>query len=105
LGVRRAYVYPKVTEHIDDVINTVAKLLDKGFAYEADGNVHFAASRFTPAGWEGFKVSLCRNGGMVLRREPPEGSGWLRAASYFGEARKPWVLTLPCSSVFPLLGL
>ena len=50
MGVRRAYVYPKVTEHIDDVINTVAKLLDKGFAYEADGNVYFDVSEFKDYG-------------------------------------------------------
>jgi len=50
LGVRRTDVYPKVTEHIDDIIDAVAKLSDKGLAYEADGNVYFDVSEFKDYG-------------------------------------------------------
>ena len=39
LGVERADVYPKVSEHIPEIIALVERLIDNGHAYAADGNV------------------------------------------------------------------
>lgn len=36
---------PKVSEHIADIIDYISKLIDKGFAYEADGDVYFDVSK------------------------------------------------------------
>lgn len=33
--------HPKATEHIDDIVNFVKTLIDKGYAYAVDGNVYF----------------------------------------------------------------
>jgi len=41
LGVRRADVHPRVTEHINDIIAAVEKLVNKKHAYVVDGNVYF----------------------------------------------------------------
>jgi cysteinyl-tRNA synthetase len=38
--------YEPVSNHIEDMIGQVASLLDKGFAYEADGWVYFDTSKF-----------------------------------------------------------
>jgi cysteinyl-tRNA synthetase len=46
LGVGRADVEPKATEHIEEMINIVSGLIDKGYAYEVDGNVYFAVDTF-----------------------------------------------------------
>ncbi len=46
LNVRRATVEPKATEHIDDIIAIVEKLISKGHAYEIDGDVYFAVDSF-----------------------------------------------------------
>ena len=41
LGVTHIDIMPYATEHIDDIIRMVEGLIEKGFAYEADGSVYF----------------------------------------------------------------
>lgn len=50
LGVGRADIEPKATEHIGDMIMIVQKLIEKGFAYEADGSVYYAVDAFAEYG-------------------------------------------------------
>ncbi|MBE0427954.1 MAG: cysteine--tRNA ligase [Nitrospirae bacterium] len=50
LGVGRADVEPKATEHIAEMINIIKGLIDKGYAYEAEGNVYFSVDRFSEYG-------------------------------------------------------
>ena len=50
LNVRRADVHPKVTENMDIIIDIVKTLIEKGFAYEADGDVYFETSKFPEYG-------------------------------------------------------
>lgn len=46
LGVGRADVEPKATEHIPEIIGIVKGLVDKGYAYPVDGDVYFEVSKF-----------------------------------------------------------
>ncbi len=46
LGVRPATVHPRATENIPEIIEIVQTLIDKGHAYESNGNVYFAAGSF-----------------------------------------------------------
>src|SRR5690554_2696121 len=46
LGVARADVEPKVSEHIDDIIAMVSSLVERGHAYAAGGDVYFRISSF-----------------------------------------------------------
>jgi cysteinyl-tRNA synthetase len=41
LGVKRANFYPRVTEHIKDIIKMTERLIEQGYAYVADGGVFF----------------------------------------------------------------
>jgi len=50
LGVGRADVEPKATEHIGEIIAIVQKLIEKGFAYEADGSVYYSVDAFPAYG-------------------------------------------------------
>jgi len=50
LGVERAQAYPKVTEHIPDIIALVKKLVDSGVAYRLGGDVYFSVKGFPPYG-------------------------------------------------------
>ncbi len=50
LGIGRADVEPKATEHIREIIDIVKGLVDKGYAYEADGSVYFEVEKFTDYG-------------------------------------------------------
>ncbi|UFX98279.1 cysteine--tRNA ligase [Candidatus Gromoviella agglomerans] len=41
---------PKATDHIDDMISMICSLIERGFAYEVDGNVFFDVSKFEDYG-------------------------------------------------------
>lgn len=46
LNVREADIHPKVTENIADIIRFVKGLIDRGYAYEAEGDIYFSALKF-----------------------------------------------------------
>jgi cysteinyl-tRNA synthetase (EC 6.1.1.16) len=46
LNLARATVYPRVSEHIPEIIDLVETLLDAGHAYEANGSVYFDVTSF-----------------------------------------------------------
>ncbi len=50
LNVLPADVHPRVTEHMPVIIDLVVRLLERGFAYEVEGNVYFAVTRFPEYG-------------------------------------------------------
>lgn len=50
LGVGRADLEPKATEHIEDIIDMVKGLIDKGYAYEVHGSVYFRVEKFADYG-------------------------------------------------------
>ena len=45
LGIREATIHPKATETIDEIKHIVETLEDKGFAYEANGDVLFRTKK------------------------------------------------------------
>jgi len=50
LGVGRADVEPKATEHIAEMIEVIKGLMDKGHAYVVDGDVYFRVTSFKDYG-------------------------------------------------------
>lgn len=50
LGIKRADVHPKVTENVEEIIKFVKDLEEKGYAYEADGDVYFDTKKFEDYG-------------------------------------------------------
>jgi cysteinyl-tRNA synthetase len=50
LNLRRTEVYPRVTEHVPEIIDLVETLLEKGYAYETDGSVYFDVTEFEDYG-------------------------------------------------------
>ncbi len=50
LGVLRPHISPRATCHVPDIITWVQGLLEKGYAYEADGNVYFSIEKFPAYG-------------------------------------------------------
>lgn len=50
LNVKRATVYPKATENIEEIINLVQALVEKGFAYASNGDVYFEVRKFESYG-------------------------------------------------------
>ena len=50
LNVRKATVHPKVTDNMNEIMDFVKLLIDKGFAYEIDGDVYFSTKKFNGYG-------------------------------------------------------
>jgi cysteinyl-tRNA synthetase len=46
LGVARADIEPKATEHINEMLDVIRALIDKGYAYEMEGSVYFEVNKF-----------------------------------------------------------
>jgi cysteinyl-tRNA synthetase len=50
VGIVRADAYPKATDHIPQIIELVAKLIERGHAYEHEGTVFYDVSTFPSYG-------------------------------------------------------
>jgi len=50
LGVKEATHHPKATDNIEEIIDIVQSLCDKGFAYQIDDGVYFRAGKFEEYG-------------------------------------------------------
>ena len=51
MNVREATTHPKATENIDEIINIVSTLIEKGYAYAVDnGDVYFSPKQFNEYG-------------------------------------------------------
>ncbi len=50
LNVTDADIHPKATESIDMILDMVKKLIDKGYAYQAGGDVYFSANKYAEYG-------------------------------------------------------
>jgi cysteinyl-tRNA synthetase len=50
LNIKRAHLYPHATDHIDDMIDLVKKLIKKDYAYETDDGVYFNIRAFKKYG-------------------------------------------------------
>ncbi|MDR0974169.1 MAG: cysteine--tRNA ligase [Ruminococcus sp.] len=109
LGVMRSSVYPKVTENMDAIIALVAKLVDKGFAYENEGDVYFSALKFDGYGkLSHMPIDDLSSGARVdvseKKREPLDFALWKAAKpgepswdSPWGKGRPGW--HIECSTM------
>ena len=70
LNLKRAAVYPRVSEHIPEIVALVRRLLDRGYAYETNGSVYFDVTQFEDYG----KLSNQRLEDMEAQGDPDERS-------------------------------
>ncbi|SDZ62354.1 cysteinyl-tRNA synthetase [Evansella caseinilytica] len=50
LGVKKADIHPRVTETIPEIVSFIERLVDKGYAYESEGDVYFRTKKFKDYG-------------------------------------------------------
>ncbi|MCM3768183.1 cysteine--tRNA ligase [Neobacillus niacini] len=50
LGCKKADVHPRVMENMDIIIDFISQLVEKGYAYESEGDVYFRTRRFEEYG-------------------------------------------------------
>jgi len=84
LNITPADAMPKATDHIAEMIVLTRTLLDKGLAYEVDGNVYFDVSEFPAYGQlSGQRIDEMRAGHRVDiepdKHDPEDFALWKRA--------------------------
>ncbi|MGB9985788.1 cysteine--tRNA ligase [Salarchaeum japonicum] len=50
LNLKRAEVYPRVSEHVPEIVDLVETLVERGYAYESNGSVYFDVTSFEEYG-------------------------------------------------------
>ncbi len=109
LNVRQANVHPKATENIDNIINIISTLIDKGYAYEAQGDVYFSPKNFDGYGKLSHQpLEELEAGARIMvgevKREPMDFAVWKAAKpgepswdSPWGKGRPGW--HIECSAM------
>lgn len=110
MNIRKATVHPKATENIDEIINIISSLVEKGYAYPAEnGDVYFSPSKFKEYGklshqpLEDLEAGARINIGE-LKKEPMDFALWKGAKpgepyweSPWGKGRPGW--HIECSAM------
>ena len=81
LNVKKADVHPKVSEHIPEIMKFVKDLVDKSFAYEADGDVYFSTRKFPEYGkLSGQNIDDLESGARIaigeVKKDPLDFALW-----------------------------
>ncbi|MHA1506682.1 MAG: cysteine--tRNA ligase [Candidatus Asgardarchaeia archaeon] len=109
LGIRRALHYPRVTEHIEDIIEVIEGIIENGYAYESNGNVYFSVEKFEDYGMlSGQSLEEIKVGARVEadpnKRSPADFALWKRSKegepywdSPWGKGRPGW--HIECSTL------
>ncbi len=84
LGVLRADISPRASGHINEQIEMVKQLIEKGFAYEANGSVYFEVGKYSRYGkLSGRTVDEMEAGARVEvnpeKRHPADFALWKKA--------------------------
>jgi len=105
LNILKAKEYPRVTNMINKIVDFVKMLIDKGFAYEINGDVYFSVKKFKDYGKlskrnledlkAGARVSVCDEKASPYdfalwkktKENEPEESSW---DSPWGKGRPGW---------------
>ncbi|MGA1839629.1 MAG: cysteine--tRNA ligase [bacterium] len=95
LGLRPADIEPKATEHIQDMIAMVSTLIEKGFAYERDGDIFFSVRQLPDYGkLSGRDPDQMRAGARVeideRKEDPLDFALWKRSKPGEPKWDSPW---------------
>lgn len=95
LNIKRADLYPKATEHINDIIGLIKDLEEKGYAYNIDGNVFYDVSKFFGYGkLSGKKTDELESGARIEineeKKNPLDFSLWKKAKIGEPSWESPW---------------
>lgn len=109
LNVRHATINPKATENIDAIIQIISTLIEKGYAYEAQGDVYFSTEKFKDYGKLSHQpLEDLEAGARIMvgevKREPMDFAAWKAAKpgepawdSPWGKGRPGW--HIECSAM------
>ena len=102
LGCQKADAHPRVTDHMDDIIAFIKVLIDKGYAYESQGDVYYRTRKFNGYGKLSHQsIDDLKVGARIEAGEKKEDpldfalwkaakAGEIKWASPWGEGRPGW---------------
>lgn len=111
LGLELPTFQPKATEHVADIIDLVARLIDKGHAYAAGGDVYFCVEKFaTYLKLSGRNLEEMQAGARIevdeKKRHPMDFALWKEAKpgepfweSPWGKGRPGWHIECSAMSI------
>ncbi len=108
LNIKRADIYPRVTEEIATIVEIIQGLIDKGCAYEAEGDVYFRVKKFQGYGKLSHRklaeMSSTVDADIEKKESPLDFALWKKAkegepfwSSPWGEGRPGW--HIECSAM------
>ncbi len=109
LGMKKADVYPRATQHMQQIIDLIKKLEEKGIAYNVKGNVFYDVSKFQGYGkLSGKKIDELESGARIEineeKKNPLDFALWKKAKegepfweSPWGKGRPGW--HIECSAM------
>lgn len=100
LGIEKADMEPRATEHIKEIIDLVKGLIGKGIAYELEGDVYFEVAKFPQYGrLSGRKLEDMQAGARVAvderKRNPMDFALWKSSKPGEPSWESPWGLGRP----------
>ena len=102
LGIKSADVYPKATENINEIIQLIKKLIDRGIAYQVAGDVFYSVTSFPDYGkLSGKNIEELKSGARIevdpRKKNPLDFALWKSAKpgepfweSPWGKGRPGW---------------
>jgi cysteinyl-tRNA synthetase len=71
LRIKQAHIYPKATDHINDMVDMIKRLMLRGYAYRGDdGSIYFSISKFKNYGkLSKLKIKKLKAGARVSQDE------------------------------------
>ncbi|XZK31437.1 cysteine--tRNA ligase [Clostridium perfringens] len=100
LNIERATVNPRATEFIGEIIKFVKGLVDKGYAYEVDGDVYFSTKKFEGYGkLSGQNIEDLQSGARISiderKKDPMDFAIWKAQKSGEPAWNSPWGMGRP----------
>lgn len=115
LNLKRATANPRATEYIKEIVTFIGDLIEKGFAYEVDGDVYFQTKKFEQYGkLSGQNIDDLQAGARInideRKKDPMDFAVWKNKKpgepaweSPWGMGRPGWHIECSCMS-YNLLG-
>ncbi|MDO4535546.1 MAG: cysteine--tRNA ligase [Clostridium perfringens] len=100
LNIERATVNPRATEYITQIIDFVKGLVDKGYAYEVDGDVYFSTKKFEGYGkLSGQNIEDLQSGARInideRKQDPMDFAIWKAQKPGEPAWQSPWGMGRP----------
>lgn len=101
INIKKAHFFPRATEHIKQMINVISALVEKGYAYEVNGNVFYDVTKFKDYGkLSGNTLENLKVGARLEehpdKKNPWDFALWLKAPKeHLMKWESPWGIGYP----------